>query len=117
MVGGVVIVPVTCYLPSTYNQLLLLLPLYGFLTYGFHGGFAHYFPELFPTHLRGVGTGFCFNGGRMLAAGVLVFSGWLKSRDFMDLPLAMSSLASLYLLGLICLVFLPETANQDLSDE
>jgi hypothetical protein len=27
-----------------------------------------YLPELFPTRLRGTGSGFCFNTGRYLAA-------------------------------------------------
>lgn len=51
--------PVTCYVPQTYGQLFVLLPLFGCLTFGFLSGFAIYFPELFPTHLRGTGTGFC----------------------------------------------------------
>src|SRR5258708_38933679 len=80
LLAAVVIVPVTCYLPQTYGQLLVLLPFFGCLTFGFHSGFALYFPEMFPTHLRGTGTGFCFNCARLLAAPLLVFSGWMKSR-------------------------------------
>ena len=77
--GAFLIVPITCYLPSTYGQLLVLLPVFGFLTLGIHAGYAIYFPELFPTHLRASGSGFCFNGGRIVAASALVLSGWLKS--------------------------------------
>lgn len=116
MVCGMLIVPATCYLPQTYTQLLCMLPFYGMLTFGFHAGFAFYFPELFPTHLRGTGTGFCFNGGRLLAAGILVFSGWLKSRPGMELRSAICLLALLYLVGLLCLVFLPETKDEKLAD-
>ena len=32
------------------------------------GAFGFYLPELFPTRLRGTGSGFCFNMGRYLAA-------------------------------------------------
>ena len=116
MLGGMFIVPVTWYLPQNYGQLLCLLPLYGFLTFGFHAGFAFYFPELFPTHLRGTGTGFCFNGGRLLAAVVLGFSGWLKSRPGLDLRQAVCILALFYLAGLVCLWFLPETKGEKLAE-
>ena len=116
MLGGMLIVPVTWYLPQNYGQLAVLLPIYGFLTFGFHSGFAFYFPELFPTHIRGTGAGFCFNCGRPLAAGVLGFSGWLKSRPGLDLRAAVCTLALLYLLGLVCLWFLPETKGEQLSE-
>ncbi len=115
MLGGILIVPITWYLPQTYTQLVLLLPLYGFLTFGYHSGFAFYFPELFPTQLRGTGAGFCFNGGRLLAAVILIFSGWLKSRPGLDLRTAVCLMSLLYLFGLVCLRFLPETKNERLA--
>jgi MFS family permease len=114
--AGLLIVPVTCWLPSTYGHLLALLPLYGFLTLSIHAGYAIYFPELFPTHLRATGTGFCFNGGRIVSAGALVFAGWLKGLPGMDLRLAVTLLALLFLLGLVVLKFLPETKGQPLPE-
>ena len=54
------IVPITCFLPQTFWQLLVLLPLFGFLVSGMHAGFAIYFPELFPTHLRATGARLVF---------------------------------------------------------
>ena len=110
------IVPVVCYGPQTYQQLLFILPLYGFLTLGIHAGYAIYFPELFPTHLRATGTSFCFNGGRILAVPVLVFSGWLKADSGMDLRLAVSALGSLFLAGAVVMLFLPETNRQELPE-
>ncbi len=112
--ASLVIVPVTCYLPSTYGQLLVLLPVFGFLTLSMHAGFAVYFPELFPTHLRATGTGFCFNGGRILAAWMLWFSGWLKT--LMDLRLAVTLLGLVFALGLLIVCFLPETKDQPLPE-
>ena len=96
-------------------ELLVMLPFYGFLTFGFHAGFAFYFPELFPTHLRGTGAGFCFNGGRLLAAAILVLSAWLKSRPGIDIRAAVSILALLYVGGVVCVRFLPETKGEKLS--
>jgi MFS family permease len=110
------IVPVVCYAPRAYLQLLLVLPVFGFFTQSIHAGYAVYFPELFPDHLRATGTGFCFNGGRLLAASVLVFSGWLKSLPGMELRLAVTLLGLLFLFGLVILVFLPETKDQPLPE-
>jgi len=114
--GAFIIVPITCYLPSTYTQLLLLLPFFGFLTGGIHSGYAIYFPELFPTHLRATGTAFCFNGGRILAALVLILSAWLKSLPGMDLRLAITLLGFLFPIGLLVIWFLPETKGQPLPE-
>ncbi|WP_150107526.1 MFS transporter [Pedosphaera parvula] len=115
-IAAFIIVPVTCYLPSTYTQLLILLPIFGFLTLSIHAGYAIYFPELFPNHLRATGTGFCFNGGRILAASILVISGWLKAMPGMDLRLAITILGCLFPLGVIVIYFLPETKGQQLPE-
>jgi hypothetical protein len=86
------------------------------LTLGMHAGFAIYFPELFPTHLRATGNGFCFNVGRILAAPMLFFSGWLKAQDDVDLRLAITLLGLVFVLGLLCLLFLPETKGRPLPE-
>jgi MFS family permease len=114
--AALVVVPLTCFAPTEYWQLLLLLPVYGFCTLGMHAGFAVYFPELFPTHLRGTGAGFCFNGGRIVAASVLAFSGWLKARPGMDLGVAVTLLSGLFLVGMMLVAFLPETKGQPLPE-
>ena len=73
-----IFVPITCYVPHNYQTLVYLLPFFGMFTLGIHAGYAIYFPELFPTRLRATGTSLCFNGGRLIAVPVLLFSGWLK---------------------------------------
>ncbi len=113
---AMLIVPITCYGPQTYQQLLLILPVFGFLTLGMHAGYAIYFPELFPSHLRATGTSFCFNGGRVAAVPVLLFSAWLKGQEGVDLRFAVSSLAVLFLLGIVVMLFLPETQGQELPE-
>jgi MFS family permease len=110
------IVPVACYAPQNYPQMLVVLPIFGFLTLSIHAGYAIYFPELFPNHLRATGTGFCFNGGRLAAASVLLFSGWLKAQPGLDLRLAVTLVGILFLVGLIPLAFLPETKDQPLPE-
>jgi len=72
------VVPAVCYLPRSYEMMLVLLPIFGFLTYASHAGYAIYFPELFPNHLRATGSSFCFNAGRLAAVPVLLLSCRLK---------------------------------------
>lgn len=116
LLGALIVVPVTCYAPTSYGQLLVLLPVFGFFTLGFHAGFAVWFPELFPTHLRATGAGFCFNGGRLVAAAVLYFSGWLKAQQGQDLRLAITLLSLLFLPGILLVFLLPETRGQPLPE-
>jgi MFS family permease len=114
--AAVAIVPITCYLPQTYGQLLVLLPAFGFFTGGIHAGYAIYFPELFPSHLRATGAGVCFNGGRLIAAPLLWLSASLKARPGVDIRLAVTMLSSLFLVGAFLLLFLPETRGKPLPE-
>lgn len=108
------IVPMTCWIPQTYAQMLFFLPFLGFFTTGIHAGFAIYFPELFPSHLRASGVGFCFNAGRLIAGPILFVSGEIKST--FGLSVAVTLLSLFYLIGLFTLFFLPETKNSQLPD-
>ena len=49
-------------------QIFVLVPIMGFCQLSLFGGYAVYFPELFPTRLRSTGTSFCYNVGRFVAA-------------------------------------------------
>jgi Major Facilitator Superfamily len=117
-IASLLLTPVVCWLPSIfggYPLLVVLLPTFAFFAQSIHAGYAVYFPTLFPTHLRATGSGFCFNTGRILAAPVLIWlSAWMKS--VLDLRLAITCLGAFFLLGLVFLVFLPETQGQDLPE-
>src|SRR5262249_300424 len=49
---------------SKESDVYWMLPLLGFCNLMVFGGFAIYFPELYPTRLRSTGTGFCYNVAR-----------------------------------------------------
>jgi hypothetical protein len=113
-IGAMIVVPITFLAPTEYWHTLVLLPIMGGFVVGMHAGYAIYFPELFPTHLRATGASFCFNVGRLLAAVMLLVRGWL--REWLDLRLAVSVMASLFLVGLVLLWFAPETKDEELPE-
>ncbi|MCB1077387.1 MAG: MFS transporter [Verrucomicrobiae bacterium] len=92
--------------------MILVLPLFGFFTLGMHAGYAVYFPELFPTRMRGTGAGFCFNGGRILQ-GVGLFA-----IGAMGLAPAVKALylSPLFLVGAVIVLFGRETRGQELPE-
>jgi MFS family permease len=48
-------------------RIVMYFPI-GLSVFGVFGSFTYYLPELFPTRLRGTGSGFCYNIGRVVAA-------------------------------------------------
>jgi hypothetical protein len=107
-------VPITYLAPTAYWHTLVLLPVMAFFVVGMHAGYAIYFPELFPTRLRATGASFCFNVGRLVAALMLLVRGYL--REWLDLRLAVSVMAALFLVGLVLLLIAPETKDQELPE-
>ncbi len=91
---------------------MIALPIFGFFTTGMHAGYAVYFPELYPTRLRGTGSGFCFNMGR-LATGVafVVFGVMTIPTD--QKPML---LAPLFLVGVVVVLFASETRDSELPE-
>jgi MFS family permease len=120
-IGGFVAVAVTVALADSVTALLLLLPVFGFFTLGMHAGYAIYFPELFPTRLRGTGAGFCFNVARIVAGPVLLGFVWLQTRlqgevAGSGLLRAMLVLSCLFLVGAVLVLFAPETRGRPLPE-
>ncbi len=102
--------------PLSRLILLIALPCFGAATLGMHAGYAIYFPELYPTRLRGSGCGFCFNVGRILAAPILFLTGWMQRDGGMTVYASVTLLSFLFMLGVVIVFFSPETKGQDLPE-
>jgi MFS family permease len=113
--GSFIMLPVTYLVPSSYSGVLMLLPILGFFNNGIFSGFPIYLPELYPTALRATGAGFCFNAGRVLASASPFLTGWLVA-TLGSFGRAASTVALIYLLGLLVLLFAPETKGRRLPD-
>jgi hypothetical protein len=95
-------------------------------------------PELFPTRLRSTGTSFCYNVGRFIAASGPITLGALNAslsaKAIAALPATADAamkakaeldafrtagcyMSSVFLLGIITLMFLPETKNRPLPED
>jgi MFS family permease len=102
------------------SQVFWMIPIMGFCQLSLFGGYAIYFPELFPTRLRSTGTSFCYNVGRYVAAiGPYTF-GYLTSTVFAEqsepMRYAGVTMCAIFLVGLAVLPFAPETKGQPLPE-
>lgn len=87
----------------------------GFTSAAFYGWLPLYLPELFPTRVRATGQGFGYNFGRIISAiGVLQVPALMgEPRDYSN---ACSTLAFIYLLGVVVIWLAPETKGKPLPD-
>jgi MFS family permease len=118
-VGAMVATAFTFLYLNERSQIFWMVPLMGFTQLALFGGYAIYFPELFPTRLRSTGTSFCYNVGRLIAAAGPLTLGMLTRRVFTG-PDAMRyagvTMCMVFVLGLIALPFAPETKDKPLPE-
>jgi MFS family permease len=143
-IGAIVLPLITALLAGRFNRkgtyialcilsiavcetLFLMKPPYGFLflllatlangvTGSFYGWLPLYLPELFPTRIRATGSGFCFNFGRVFAAGGSLVSGGLLLKFGGDYAKMGSVICLIYIVGVAVIIFCPETKGKPLPE-
>ncbi len=121
---------------ETASDTYWMLPMLGFATLAIFGGYAIYFPELYPTRLRNTGVGFNYNVGRYLAVPfpmVLMALGAFFTTAFQEGGGIQSFYSSIgltsgfrasavtmtlvYAIGMFALLFAPETKGKPLPED
>lgn len=87
-------------------MILLMGPFYAFFI-SFVGLFGSYFGELFPTRVRTLGAGFCFNAGRGISAFSPFVLGFIAAKY--GLTVGIGICAVFFLFSAITMFFLPNT--------
>ncbi|MGQ0621600.1 MAG: MFS transporter [Panacagrimonas sp.] len=91
----------------------------GVTVFGVFGSFTYYLPELYPTRLRGTGSGFCYNFGRIFAAGGPFLVGTIASQGVNAFSTAVTVLfyvGFIPLAGLLLIPLVVETKGKALAD-
>ena len=109
------------YFVRSYGpRLWILATVAGVFSTAFFGWLALYLPELFPTRIRATGEGITYNFGRILAAAGVV-GGMASLYQFFGhgeraFAKAGTVVASVYLVGLVLIWFMPETKGRPLPE-
>ena len=107
-------IPTAFHFTNSMLSGILLFALMGFSLLILFGGYAVYFPELFPTRLRSTGTGFCYNVARFISAFAPMLLGGLATAY--GLQKAVLMVSSVFILGLLVMPFAPETKDRPLPE-
>ncbi|HEX4873169.1 MAG TPA: MFS transporter [Nevskiaceae bacterium] len=118
-VGSALAIFATYGLALSPESRLLMYFFIGLTVFGVFGSFTYYLPELYPTRLRGSGSGFCYNFGRIFAAGGPFLVGVIAAQGANAFATALSVLfwvGVIPLLGLLLMPWVIETRGRALVD-
>lgn len=113
LAGSVAITPVVFLLVRDPVIVVLLQLANGYLTGGIYSWFAVHPPELFPTSIRSSAISLIFNSARFLAMfGPIAASSLIAF--FGGYGPAATTLSGIFVIGIVAVMFLPETKGKDL---
>jgi MFS family permease len=78
--------------------------------FAYTGPFGSYFPSLYPTRVRNLGAGFCFNVGRGIAAFAPYVLGWLGSSIGLSASIALCAVG--FLGAAVVMWVMPEASQR-----
>jgi len=111
--GATVLLPV--YAAIRNNTLLFWMGPVLALCFAYTGPFGAYFPQLYPTRVRSMGAGFCFNAGRGIAAFAPYALGALATHVGLSMSIALSALG--FALAGLLMLLLPDGPGSAIPTE
>ncbi|HTI81618.1 MAG TPA: MFS transporter, partial [Acetobacteraceae bacterium] len=113
-IGSVALTIVYLFAPLSNNWILPVGFLLGYVSLIMFSPMGTFMTELYPTAVRGVGQGFCYNAGRGIGALFPAFVGFLSGRLGLGTAIAIFSLGA-YGVMIVALMLLPETRGRSLQ--
>jgi MFS family permease len=104
------------YLVPTDPSFLFWVGALGFVSGIYFGWLPLCLPELFPTRVRSTGAGVSFNFGRIATAVTLFASGALMGFFGGDYARIGRITALFFILGMVAILFAPDTSRKQLTD-
>lgn len=113
-IGSVVVTIIYLFAPISDDWILLVGFVLGYITLVMFSPMGSFMTELYPTAVRGVGQGFCYNVGRGIGALFPMAVGFLSTQLGLGLAIAVFSLGA-YGVMIVALLLLPETRGRSLA--
>jgi MFS family permease len=113
-IGSVVLMLVYLFAPLSNDMILPVGFLLGYINLMMFSPMGTFMTELFPTAVRGVAQGFCYNVGRGIGAIFPALVGFLAGRFGLAVAIATFTFCGLALM-IIALLMLPETKGRPLA--
>jgi MFS family permease len=113
-IASVVLTIVYLFAPISNAWILPVGFLLGYVSLIMFSPMGSFMTELYPTAVRGVGQGFCYNAGRGIGALFPAAVGFLAGQIGLGLAIAVFSLGA-YGVMIVALFLLPETRGRSLA--